>query len=370
MVQESQKRRIVLASLLKPVDDTRMTEKMGASLAGSGHYEVFVIGYPSAAPLPAGVRALALRPFRRLSVARWLARWQTFRIAFSVRADLFIFSTHELIFPALALKVILGTQIIYDVRENYYRNILHSEGLPRLIRWPLAVLVRMKEKVFAPAIDHFLLAEKGYEQEFRFHRGGWTVIENKALEMVPPRRSPDPKHITLLFSGTLSESTGVFRAIHLADILHREHTGVRLVIAGYAASRSVRQKLVAAVKDKPFIQTVGIDSLVPHGKILDLIASSDAGVIAYWPLPHTVNSVPTKLYEYLQARLPILTENHWPWVNRFAYCKPFVLANFENTDSKSILNSLISNTFYTEAPTQTGWKEEATLLLSRIKLMV
>jgi glycosyltransferase involved in cell wall biosynthesis len=370
VTQESQKRRIVLASLLKPVDDTRMTEKMGASLANTGQYDVVVIGYPSAAPLPAGVRALPLRPFRRLSAERWLARWQAFRLAFSVRAELFIFSTHELIFPALALKVILGTQIIYDVRENYYRNILHSEGLPRLIRWPLAVLVRMKEKVFAPAIDYFLLAEKGYEQEFRFHRGGWTVIENKALDIPTPRRKTDPQHITLLFSGTLSESTGVFRAIHLAEVLHREHPEVRLIIAGYAASGSVRERLVAAVKDKPFIRTMGIDRLVPHGEILDLIASANAGVIAYRPLPHIVNSVPTKLYEYLQARLPILTENHWPWVNRFASSRPFVFTDFENPDPGSVLNSLNNNSLYTETPIQTGWNEEATRLLSRIKLMV
>jgi glycosyltransferase involved in cell wall biosynthesis len=370
VAQESQKRRIVLASLLKPVDDTRMTEKMGASLARTGKYEVFVIGYPSAGQVPAGVRALPLPPFRRLSLARWIARWQTLRLAFAVRADLFIFSTHELIFPALALKVILGTQIIYDVRENYFRNILHSEGLPRLIRWPLAVLVRLKEKVFAPAIDHFFLAEIGYEQEFRFHRGGWTVIENKALEISITRGSVDPKQLTLLFSGTLSESTGVFRAILFSDILHREHPGVRLVIAGYAASESVRQKLVAAVKDKPYIRTVGVDTLVPHSEILSLFASADAGLITYLPLPHILNSVPTKLYEYLQARLPIITENHWPWVNRFASSTPFVYADFENPDPKSILNSLINNSFYTEAPAQTDWNDEATRLMSRVKIMV
>lgn len=41
------KRRIVLASILKPVDDTRMTEKLGATLAQVEGNEVYVIGYPS-----------------------------------------------------------------------------------------------------------------------------------------------------------------------------------------------------------------------------------------------------------------------------------------------------------------------------------
>ena len=46
-MQEMKKRRIVLASLLKPVNDTRMFEKIGVSLAQSGQYEVHIIGYPS-----------------------------------------------------------------------------------------------------------------------------------------------------------------------------------------------------------------------------------------------------------------------------------------------------------------------------------
>ena len=41
-MQEIKKRRIVLASVLKPVNDPRMFEKMGQSL--SAQYEVHIIG--------------------------------------------------------------------------------------------------------------------------------------------------------------------------------------------------------------------------------------------------------------------------------------------------------------------------------------
>ena len=353
--------------MLKPVDDTRMTEKMAASMAASGRFEVSVIGYPSAGPIPRGVRALALPYFERLSLARWWARWRILQLAFSLQPHVFIFSTHELIFPAIVLKVIRNTRIIYDVRENYYRNIRHSEGLPALVRWPIAWLVRLKENVFAPAIDHFLLAEKGYEDEFRFHRGGWTVIENKALRMPYAGRQVDPQHMTLLFSGTLSESTGVFRAIDLVNRLYQEHPGIRLVIAGFAASGTVRKKLRLLVKDKSYIQVIGIDTLVPHREILSLLRSADAGIIAYPLLPHTQNAVPTKLFEYFQARLPILTERHWPWVSRFERFAPFVIVEFENPDLRSILHALAVQSFYTNVPPDTSWEEEASRLLAVLK---
>jgi hypothetical protein len=47
--QEIKKQTIVIASILKPVDDTRAFEKMAASLAGLGH-QVFLIGQPGKTP--------------------------------------------------------------------------------------------------------------------------------------------------------------------------------------------------------------------------------------------------------------------------------------------------------------------------------
>ena len=44
------KQRIVLASVLKPVDDTRMFEKIGKSLSDNPDFEIFIIGYPSKQP--------------------------------------------------------------------------------------------------------------------------------------------------------------------------------------------------------------------------------------------------------------------------------------------------------------------------------
>lgn len=368
MAQEREKRRIVLASILKPLDDTRMTGKLGTTLAISG-YSVTVIGYASSGPLPPGLTFQSLGSFRRLGIRRWMARWKAFRFAFAGRPDIFIFSTYELILPALLLKVILGTRTVYDVRENYYRNIRHSEGLPALLRWPLAVLVRGIEKLTAPMMDHFFLAEKGYEEEFRFHRGGWTVLENKAVQ--GPRRTSDkPRGLNLLFTGTLSESTGVFRAIRLAENLHKVSQDVTLTVAGYAAASDVQRKIRQETTGKSFIHLVGIESLVPHGQILSLVSKADAGILAYRKLPHTANSVPTKLFEYLQASLPIVAESDWPWIPRFAACSPFVFADLENPNSPGIINTLKTNTFYPVPAEGVTWSSEEPKLLTAIKNIV
>lgn len=362
-----------------------MTEKMGETIASSGTSEVTVIGYGCAHVAAPGLTGMPLGQFERLGFSRWIARWRVFTLAARQRPHVFIFSTHELIFQAILLKIVYGTRIIYDVRENYYRNIRHSEGLTALLRWPLAIWVRFIEKVTAPAIDHFFLAEAGYEKEFRFFRGGWTVIENKAAnsprlhETLRRGRPPAPTLLrregvqdagrtNLLFTGTLSESSGVFRAIRFAEKLHHADATIRLVVIGYAASRKVQRQLREEASKKPFVQLVGIETLVPHTEITNAFNSADAAIISYPLLPQTANSVPTKLFEYLQARLPILTEAHWPWVARFSACQPFVHCNIDKPDAPEVLGSLKANAFYKSDPHDTSWNSEVPKLLAAIEI--
>jgi hypothetical protein len=66
------KKRVVLASVLKPVDDTRMLEKIGATLAYEG-FEVFIIGHASSGAIDVpGITTIPLPQFNRVSFKRLL----------------------------------------------------------------------------------------------------------------------------------------------------------------------------------------------------------------------------------------------------------------------------------------------------------
>ncbi|HQQ99044.1 MAG TPA: hypothetical protein PLX35_17350 [Cyclobacteriaceae bacterium] len=361
MAQERKKRRIVIASILKPVDDTRMLEKMGMSLQQAG-YDVTVIGYPTKSyKFSQGIRQISLPAFVRLSTGRIKARWTVLVRAWQERPDFFMFTTHELMGTALLLKIFGNTTLVYDVRENYYRNIRYSEAFPRFLRWPLAALVRFREKLLAPMIDHFLLAERAYENEFRFHRGGWTVIENKAVGIEPLSRKRGGRR--LLFSGTLAVSTGVFRAIDLAILMHRYDPKVTLIIAGYAASRQAQEKITAHAQEHTWITLVGITELVSHEVIVQCIRESDLAMVAYPPALHTVGSRPTKLYEYLSAGLPMLIEGHWPWSTEFAYCQPFIIIDYDHPDIQALMMQWDQGHFYPVRAKDVTWADEAAKLL-------
>lgn len=362
---------IVLASLLKPVDDTRMFEKLGRSLEQSGKYQVIIVGYPSSKPITnTNIRFYPLPKFKRLSIGRLMARLKVLQLTLQVRPQLFIATTHELLIVAVVNRILFGTKIIYDIQENYYRNILYSSSFPAALRLPLAALVRLKEKLTYPIVSHYFLAERGYQKELTFIRKKFTIIENKCSVPGPFVRVESKFKQRMLFTGTLAESTGIFEVISLVKKLHSLDSRLQLLIIGYCALSSTYEKLLSAISDSPYIQLTGGNFLVPHAQIVEAIQQSDAGFIYYPPSPHTINSVPTKLYEYLAYQLPIITQPNELWESIWRPCAGAVTVDFTNPDAASLLESFSNHVFYTHRPINVIWESEEPKLLSSVEVVL
>ncbi len=310
------KRRIVLASVLKPVDDPRMFEKMATSLARSGAYEVHVIGHRSdgVAREPA-VHFHTLSPFKRISPGRIRSRLKVLKIVIKVKPELLIVTTHELLGVAFLIRILFGTKIIYDLQENYWRNIMYTDAFPKGTRAIIGCLVRMKEIIISPFIAHFILAEKAYFQELGFVKNKCTIIENKCLVPQDFERKPVNDYIQLVFTGTIAESTGVFQAIDLAKALHSIEHKIRLTIIGSIAQTKVKLRIQHEVDQNSFIRLTGDGNIIPHQKIMEAIATANFGLLYYPPSPHTENKIPTKLFEYLACHwLLSFCRTTQPWM--------------------------------------------------------
>jgi len=370
---QAEKIKVAIASTLKPVDDTRMYEKLGMSIAESPRYEVSIIGFPTQRPVTHPlIRFFPLARFRRLSAQRAFAPWIIFRIIKSIRPDILIVATHELLLPAVFYKLLFRKKIIYDIQENYFRNILFLPSFNFLLRPVLAVYVRSKEKLLAPFFDYFILAETGYEAELAFPRKRKILLQNKMRRprFVDVRKSNTDGLIHLVFTGTIADNTGVFDAINLAWKLHREDSRIRLKIIGYCALTRVLAAVKSEIRACTFIELIGGDHLVPHEEIVQAIQQADAGIIAYRPNAATRNSLPTKLFEYIGNRIPIIVPDDSPWAR---YCEPFNAAipiDFENPDEAGILQALRTKAFYTVVSDDVYWDAESPKLMQLLQTIV
>lgn len=362
------KRRILIASLLKPIDDTRMFEKMGVTFSDAGNYEVYIIGYPSKVkPAYPNIHFFRLNPFDRISFGRLWAPLKVALKIYQVKPHVLIVNTHELLIVASVNRIFFGTRIIYDIQENYFRNTLYSEAFPQLLRPLLALWIRAKEKITSPLFHWFCLAEKGYENEFKFFKNRYTIIENKAMLPAGLKRTAKPGYSHLLFSGTLAESTGIFEAILLAVKLHELDSSIRLTIVGHCAKPELLRKIKSTIASHDFITLIGGDQLVPHQEIVKVISTSHFGIICYPHSPHTANSIPTKLYEYLSYQLPIITQVNPAWEKLMSPCQAGITIDFQKFNPQALLEEMKVGSFYTQPAENTTWDSEAKKLLELLK---
>lgn len=357
--------------MLKPVDDARMFEKMGRTLADTGDYDVHIIGFPSDGPQ--SYPNVYLHPserFPRLGFQRILEPFRIFRKLRELDPGAVIVTTHELLLTAMVFKMLRKASIVYDIRENYFRNILFLPSFPLPLRPILALWVRAWEKILSPFADRIIVSEQGYLKELPFTAGKATVIENKVKQasIAPVAATRAPRGLNFLFSGTIAESTGIFTAIQVVSALHDTNPEAMLNIIGYCARRETLEQIKSLISDRDFIRLEGGDRLVPHVEVMAAIAEADYGIVAYPPNPSTRNTVPTKLYEYLGSKLPILLINHPPWMELCERYHAAVVFDPRFVKGGSLLEQLRSTHFYTSVPgEEVFWESERDKFLNLLR---
>jgi len=352
--------KIVIASVLKPVYEPRMYEKIGITLSKIPTADVHVVGYGNVdkqGTLP--LQATGFGQFKRLSFKRLLAPWKVFRLLFQLKPTIAIACTHELLFPFVLYKILHpATRLVYDLQENYSLNIIHTRTFPSLLRWPIATWVRAKERMLLPFYSNILSAEQCYLTEMPFIIDKAEVIANKAVidsSILEKRNNRLRNEKTcLLFSGTISEEYGIYKAVHLAGQLHALDSSFYLRIIGYCANEKERTKLNEFLKDKPFVECSALDQPIAHVDILEAIVHADWGMMAYHENKATRDRIPTKLYEYMSYRLPVLSTNNLVWQELISHYDAGLCINYQQTHLDLLTRLLKMPGFYR---TTADWKD-------------
>ncbi|MCZ8354432.1 MAG: glycosyltransferase [Cyclobacteriaceae bacterium] len=306
-MQESKKMKIVVASVLKPVDDTRMFEKIGSSFARKG-FEVHLFGNGNTNNTQK-IEDIFFHHHiikKRLSLKRWFIPFWVFRKLLFLKPQVVVIASHELLWMAVIYRLFFAVKVVYDVRENYALNI----KLRQKNKWIDSLLshyMNWKQKMTSYGIDVFWLAESCYLTQLSFlPNQSIYVVENRASKQFTiPNKSLG--YHSILFTGTLASSTGVLRFIEFAKYILKEDERFQFTIAGHSYDYNFLQNLKELIQPYPQIQLIGGSEYVAHATIYQLISQADFGFIDYPIHVATQGKKATKYFEYAASGLPIIT---------------------------------------------------------------
>jgi len=363
--------KILIASVLKPVNDPRAFGKLGLSLRETNKYHLNIIGFfaKNAINLKNVVFA-AIYHASRLHPKRLLVSRSFVKNLEGYRPDLVIVTTYELLPAAIWGKKRYKYKLVYDVQENYSFNIIDHQTLPIGFRHLIAKGIRFIENKAAPYIDHFLLAEENYQHELPF-LSNFTVLQNKFqgnVEPVKPFRLNHMKRFNFIISGTITPSYGIAEAVEWFGIIVDKYPGSVLTIIGHVTLKSYRQKLESMVPGRSGIHLNLSPNPIPSSDILDALRSADIVLLPYQQKASIKYKIPTKLFEALAMGKPVLHSENDRWsdmVMRYPGGKAIDFANTKNAFKD--FEDFLSLTFYQAPPSKDlTWENEKSRLINLV----
>jgi glycosyltransferase involved in cell wall biosynthesis len=304
--------KVCILTSVHPVFDSRIFHKQAKSLVKAG-YEVTLIAQHDKNEVVDGIKIIALPPTKNRLRRMLGTTCKAFNRARKQKADVYHFHDPELLPVAVLLKIFTKGKIIYDVHENVKGALLTKSWLPQTLRRPFSLVYRLTEKLSLPFLDEIIIAEDSYIENYK-KRKNISVLRNyPVLSYVDGPAEVKASPPALVYVGGISETRGVLELIDSIRILKPRYENIMLTLAGPIYSNSLEKKIAELRKELGLEDNVSLAGQVKHQKIYNLLSKSNIGMAILHPKPNYLESLPTKLFEYMAAGLPVIASNFPLW---------------------------------------------------------
>lgn len=298
--------KVVQLSSVHHSRDTRIFHKICYSLVKNG-FEVDLIIQNESNEEVDGINVIALPISRKKSdrIVKIIPKL-FFKCLRYNKKTIFHFHDPELIPIGILLKI-LGYKVIHDVHEDVPKDIMTKNWLPKHGRKILAKIYLLIEQMGAKMFDRIITVVPSIARRFDENK----IIEIRNYPILLAKSSvkyeigKDYKYI--VYVGSLTTRRGIDILVEAIGLVKSEN--VKLIIAGNFEEAGLREKL-ESMKGWQRTNYIG---RVNQSELAALLNSAIAGMVVLRGVPSYLDSLPVKMFEYMNAGIPVISSNFPFW---------------------------------------------------------
>lgn len=213
------------------------------------------------------------------------------------------------ILPFMAVLA-LFKPVIYDVHENYPDEMLVRQWIPRLLRHPLFHIVRLAQSALSRVVHNLVFVIPEIGRHFPTGALRTTVVRNFAtldlLEQVKPDYSNRADAVIFLASNY--EGNGTFLFLEIANRFKQRRSEVRFLMVDRWSDSATQKRAMDFIQKQDLTNVLVVPNVSPQ-RVMEHLNMATIGIAPGLREIKHINALPTKLFEYMAAGLPIVSSD-------------------------------------------------------------
>lgn len=299
-----QKLKICLMTTVHDAFSTRIFYKEARSLAKAGHEVVLIVTHDRN-EIVDGVRIVGLRKRKNRFARMTLTVWECLRCALREKADAYHFHVPELI-PSGAFLKLIGKNVIYDMHENFPKDLRDKLWLSKFIRVPLSFIVPFFEFLFIRTMP-IIFAETSYQKDYPWFKNSIVLLNLPLVDLCSPTSWEKPERFTLGYIGGVEPCRGSITTIEVLSELKRRDLEIGYECIGPADDVDIIE--LEQMCEQRGLRFARFYGELPFSKGMEILRKCSVGLAVLHPLANFNESYPTKMFEYMALGIPVIVSN-------------------------------------------------------------
>lgn len=301
---------VLIVTSIHPDFDKRVWRHARA-LAAAGH-EVHLICPWDVAP-GSKLDGVEFHPFKRVhgrAKRPFLIPWRIYPLMARLSRRVDIIHFHDIDLLPLMMIARCFRPVVYDVHENYPDEMLVRYWVPWMLRRPLYWLVKAGQYLASFVIKNIVLVVPDQEKDFPNHYVRKLILRNYAsLTLVNDAQTQVDRPYDVAFIGSQYRENGTFLVLEIAKCLKDAGFKSKFLCSDIFADQSLRYEFLQTVRRLDLADYIILAPSISPGKILEILHQARIGLLPNLRVPKQEKALPTKLFEYMAAGLPIVASD-------------------------------------------------------------